>query len=72
MLDPTPVRPSLLQPRLWPVWCAVGFMWVLARLPMAWIFAIGQAVGWLGYHLARSRRHNYPLGLVTAIQAHMV
>ena len=32
-------------------------MWVLARLPMAWIFAIGQAVGWLGYHLARSRRH---------------
>ena len=24
---------------------------------MSWIFAIGQAVGWLGYHLARSRRH---------------
>ena len=32
-------------------------MWLLARLPMACIFAIGQAVGWLGYHLARSRRH---------------
>ena len=31
-------------------------MWLLARLPMSWIFALGKTIGVLGYHLARSRR----------------
>ena len=57
MLDPTPVRPSLLNPVLWPVWFAAAFMWLVARLPLSWIFTVGQGVGWLGYHLAGSRRH---------------
>lgn len=31
-------------------------MWLLARLPMRWIFALGKTIGVFGYHLARSRR----------------
>ena len=56
MHDSSPPRPSLLAPRLWPVWFTAALMWLLARLPMRWIFALGKTIGVFGYHLARSRR----------------
>ena len=56
MHDSSPPRPSLLAPRLWPVWFTAALMWLLARLPISWIFALGKAVGALGYYLAGSRR----------------
>lgn len=57
MHHPLPIRPPLVSPRLWPTWLAVGFMWLVSRLPIRWIFYLGKAIGFLGYHLARSRRH---------------
>ena len=56
MHDSSPSRPSLLAPTLWFAWLTVALMWLLARLPMSWIFALGEGLGLLGYHLARSRR----------------
>ena len=56
MHDSSPSRPSLLAPTLWFAWLTVALMWLLARLPMRWIFALGEGLGLLGYHLARSRR----------------
>ena len=56
MQDSSPSRPSLLAPTLWFAWLTVALMWLLARLPMRWIFALGEGLGLLGYHLARSRR----------------
>ena len=45
MHDSSPPRPSLLAPRLWPVWFTAALMWLLARLPMRWIFALGKTIG---------------------------
>ena len=56
MHDSLPPRPSFLAPKLWLVWFTAALMWLLARLPISWIFALGKAVGALGYYLAGSRR----------------
>lgn len=34
----------------------IGFMRLLAHLPLSWVRALGRALGWLLYALARSRR----------------
>lgn len=46
----------LAHPRHWPSWALVGVFYVLGRLPMPVLWALGQALGRLGYWLARSRR----------------
>ena len=52
---------SKLAPKLsikqWPKWILVGCLWVVARLPLGAVFTVGRLVGFLGYHLAKSRRH---------------
>ncbi|MGI9250133.1 MAG: LpxL/LpxP family Kdo(2)-lipid IV(A) lauroyl/palmitoleoyl acyltransferase [Pseudohongiellaceae bacterium] len=53
---PVPLR-QYIAPRYWPVWLGVGFMWLVARLPFALQMRVGQGIGWLGYWLARERRH---------------
>ena len=52
-----PLSLGMFAPVYWPVWLVVIVMWCIARLPMAWIFALGRGIGWLAFHLARSRRH---------------
>ena len=49
-------RLSLLSPALWPVWSTAALMWLLARLPVSWIFSVGKCLGFVGYHAAHSRR----------------
>ena len=52
---------SKLAPKLsikqWPKWILIGCLWVVARLPLGAVFTVGRLVGFLGYHLAKSRRH---------------
>ena len=52
---------SKLAPKLsikqWPKWFLFGCLWIVARLPMGAVFAVGRVIGFLGYHLAKSRRH---------------
>lgn len=52
---------SKLAPKLsimhWPKWILVGCLWIVSRLPIKAVFAAGSVVGFLAYHLARSRRH---------------
>ena len=47
---------SFLKPRFWPTWLALGFFWVIAQLPVALNQAIGRFLGFLLYHLAKSRK----------------
>jgi len=47
----------LWHPALWPSWLAIGFGWLLARLPTKAQVWLGSAVGTLFWHLAKSRRH---------------
>ena len=48
---------SKLSIKQWPKWLLVGCLWVVARLPMSAVFMVGRVIGFLGYHLAKSRRH---------------
>tara|TARA_B100000767_G_scaffold274834_1_gene309181 strand:- start:819 stop:1763 length:945 start_codon:yes stop_codon:yes gene_type:complete len=59
--EETKLDMSKLAPKLsikqWPKWFLVGCLWIVARLPMGAVFAVGRVIGFLGYHLAKSRRH---------------
>ncbi len=57
MQKPHLQRPTFLKPAYWPVWLVAALLWVIARLPMPWIFALGRVIGYLALHIARSRRH---------------
>ena len=49
-------KAHIRSPKMWPTWCLVGLAWVIARLPLSWIFGLGRGVGWLLYRLGGSRR----------------
>ncbi|MEO6688493.1 MAG: LpxL/LpxP family Kdo(2)-lipid IV(A) lauroyl/palmitoleoyl acyltransferase [Dokdonella sp.] len=51
-----PFRIALLAPRHWPAWLGLGVIALGARLPYAWLRAIGRALGWLAAHLLGDRR----------------
>ena len=46
-----------LAPRYWPLWCGIGLMRAVTRLPYSWQTAIGTRTGHLIRILARNRRH---------------
>jgi Kdo2-lipid IVA lauroyltransferase/acyltransferase len=48
--------PSLVAPRYWPSWLAVGLFRALGLLPYPVLWALGTGFGYLGYYLAGSRR----------------
>ncbi len=48
---------TLAAPRYWPTWVGVGVMWLVAQLPLRAQFALGHAIGAIGYRFARARRH---------------
>lgn len=50
------VRPSLLQPRHWPMFAALLLALLIARLPWVLQRALGRGIGWLALHLAGTRR----------------
>ncbi len=53
---PLPRATTLRHPRYWPSWLAVGLAYALGRLPFPLLWALGQGLGRLGYHLAADRR----------------
>ncbi len=48
---------ALLQPRYWLTWLGIGFLILLAWLPLRLRLASGKSLGNLTYHLARQRRY---------------
>ncbi|MEO5561666.1 MAG: LpxL/LpxP family Kdo(2)-lipid IV(A) lauroyl/palmitoleoyl acyltransferase [Dokdonella sp.] len=51
-----PFRATLLAPRHWPAWLGLGVIALIARLPYAWLCAIGRALGWLAARALGERR----------------
>ena len=47
---------QFLAPRFWPMWLFFGFLRLVILLPLSWINAIGNFIGWLAYKLVASRR----------------
>ena len=56
MRHPRVAAHGLWHPRHWPSWLLVGFVYLLGRLPFPLIWAMGQALGRLGYLIAGKRR----------------
>lgn len=52
--DPAPVR--LWSPVHWPMWAALGFFWLVDKLPWAEKRLIARALGWFTFHVIRIRR----------------
>jgi Kdo2-lipid IVA lauroyltransferase/acyltransferase len=50
-------RPAPYHPRVWGAWMLIACGWLLARLPLRILVALGQAIGNLAFVVARSRRH---------------
>ncbi len=48
--------PHIYSPVVWPTWAFVGLAWIIAHLPVPWVFRLGRIVGILTHRLARSRR----------------
>ena len=45
------------MPRHWPLWFAIGLLWLAAHLPASLIKITGSALGMLLYRIVPSRRH---------------
>lgn len=41
---------------MWPTWLLIGVAWIIARLPLSWIFSLGQSIGRAAYRIGGSRR----------------
>jgi KDO2-lipid IV(A) lauroyltransferase len=50
-----PIR-KIYSPMVWPTWCIAGCAWIVARLPLAVIYALGTGLGSLLYAIGGSRR----------------
>jgi KDO2-lipid IV(A) lauroyltransferase len=46
-----------LAPRYWLLWCGLGLMWLIAKLPFRLQMALGSITGFCMYFLFRQRRH---------------
>ena len=45
------------SPKYWPTWILLGFMKLVTYLPFPFQIKVGQFLGFLTFHLAKSRRH---------------
>ena len=48
--------PRLWMPPYWPAWLAIGFMWVVDKLPWAEKRLLARGIGWLVFHVICIRR----------------
>ena len=56
LADAIPGGAPVWHPRYWPSWFVVGLAYALGRLPFPLLWALGQGLGRLSYHLATDRR----------------
>ena len=50
------VPEELYAPKHWPAWLLLGVLRLITQLPFALQIKVGEALGWVIYHLARDRR----------------
>ena len=48
--------PKIYSPVVWPTWLIVGLAWLITRLPLNWVFALGRGLGRLMYRFGHARR----------------
>jgi KDO2-lipid IV(A) lauroyltransferase len=49
-------QPRLWLPPYWPAWLAIGFMWLVDKLPWAEKRLLARGLGWLVFHVICIRR----------------
>lgn len=48
---------QLWHPRYWLLWFGLGLAWLLAQLPLSFLWKLGRGLGWLFFKLAHTRRY---------------
>lgn len=48
---------SWIAPKYWLLWFWLGLLWVITRMPVPFVFAVGRALGRLMYLIMKQRRH---------------
>ncbi|MGI9322260.1 MAG: LpxL/LpxP family Kdo(2)-lipid IV(A) lauroyl/palmitoleoyl acyltransferase [Pseudomonadales bacterium] len=51
------LQAEFLKPKYWLLWFGILWFWLGCMLPLRARWAIGAGLGWLGYRLAKRRRH---------------
>ena len=54
---------SLLAPKYWPAWLAIGLLWLMAQLPWAIQRRLGAGLGLLAWRLVSQRRNDTLINL---------
>lgn len=57
-MNPPVFHTSLLAPKYWPAWLAIGLLWLMAKLPWPAQRRLGAGLGWLAWHLIVQRRND--------------
>lgn len=55
MYQAPPFTLSLLHPRYWLLWLALGMAYLISWLPYSWLMALGRGLGRLSFKLLKSR-----------------
>ncbi len=55
MYQAPPFTLSLLHPRYWLLWLALGMAYLISWLPYSWLMAMGRGLGRLSFKLLKSR-----------------
>lgn len=55
MYQAPPFTLSLLHPRYWLLWLALGIAYLISWLPYSWLMALGRGLGRLSFKLLKSR-----------------
>ncbi|MCL7462875.1 lipid A biosynthesis lauroyl acyltransferase [Pseudomonas sp. NW5] len=55
-MDRPRFRRAFLHPRFWPLWFALGLLWLLVQLPYRALLRLGRLLGALMWHVAGERR----------------
>ncbi len=48
---------ALWHPRYWLLWLGLALAWLLAQLPLSFLWKLGRVLGWLFFKLAHTRRY---------------
>ena len=62
-MNPPTFSPSLLAPKYWPAWLAIGLLWLMAKLPWPVQRRLGAGLGLLAWRLVSQRRNDTLINL---------
>jgi KDO2-lipid IV(A) lauroyltransferase len=54
---------SPYHPQYWPLWIAMGLLWIIIQSPYRWQLTLGKTIGLIALHLAKRERRTAEINL---------